>query len=285
MRSLVAFSVLGVLVTALIGALSYGGFRYTQLDETHKKTQEELASTSAAYALLVQTAAQLQQALSFEQTRNGTFESQISKISSTVGTLDKLAKTDKELLAKYSKVYFLSEHYVPTSLSNLPEGFSYPPDKELQIHTKVLPHLEALMTAAQKDDVDLRISSSYRSFNAQASLKTSYKVQYGKGANTFSADQGYSEHQLGTTVDFTTEHTKGSLVGFDATPAYAWLSKNAHKYGFILSYPKGNTYYQYEPWHWRYVGVSLATRLYQDEDYFYELEQRDIDTYLVSLFD
>ncbi len=133
----------------------------------------------------------------------------------------------------------------------------------------------------------IQIASAYRSFDTQESLKTSYKVIYGAGsANQFSADQGYSEHQLGTAVDLITPSMKGSLTtAFDKTPASLWLNDNAYKYGFILSYPKGNTYYQYEPWHWRFVGVQLATRLHNENKHFYDLDQRDINTYLVNIFD
>jgi D-alanyl-D-alanine carboxypeptidase len=117
-------------------------------------------------------------------------------------------------------------------------------------------------------------------------IKNAYSVTYGAGtANSFSADQGYSEHQLGTTVDLITTGTGGKLAGFDTKPAYTWMLENAHKYGFTLSYPKNNGFYIFEPWHWRFVGVKLATDLYEDEQHFYELDQRKIDTYLASLFD
>ncbi|PJC82708.1 hypothetical protein CO006_02150, partial [Candidatus Roizmanbacteria bacterium CG_4_8_14_3_um_filter_35_14] len=61
--------------------------------------------------------------------------------------------------------------------------------------------------------------------------------------------------------------------------------ENAYKYGFILSYPKQNTYYQFEPWHWRFVGMTLATKLHDTNQYFYNLAQREIDLYLISIFD
>ena len=276
---------LGFLVLLLVGALSYAGYRYFLLSNALTSTESELASTTDRYTSLVRTASDIQATLVAEQAKNGVFANQITKISSTVGTLDKLAKTDKELLAKYSKVYFLSEHYVPSELSEVVPGYEYPAGKKLQINAKVAPYLNALMEAAKADGVDVRITSAFRSFASQGSLKTSYSVTYGKGANAFSADQGYSEHQLGTTVDFTTALTNGALVGFEKTKANEWLIAHAHEYGFVLSYPKGNTYYQYEPWHWRFVGTRLATRLYQDKEYFYELEQREIDEYLVSLFD
>ncbi len=277
---LIGFMVLSLLLGAGLGA---GGYQYYDLSRDFERTQAELASTTDRYNALEQTAADLQSTLESEQAKNGTFASQINSIAGTVGTLDKLAKTDKQLLAKYSKVYFLSEHYVPAELSEIPSEYRYPEEKILYINSKVAPHLNALMKDARNADV--RVTSAYRSFTSQGALKTSYRVTYGSGANAFSADQGYSEHQLGTTVDFTTVSNKGSLAGFDKTPAYTWLTEHAHEYGFILSYPKGNTYYQYEPWHWRYVGTALASKLHQDKEFFYELDQREIDTYLVSLFD
>ena len=133
---------------------------------------------------------------------------------------------------------------------------------------------------------EIRIISAYRSFGEQSSLNTSYKITYGAGtANKFSADQGYSEHQLGTTVDLTTAKLGSSFEQFDGTIAYRWLQDNAYRYGFILSYPKNNKYYQYEPWHWRYVGVDLATKLHNDKKNFYDMDQREIDTYLIKFFD
>ena len=272
-------------IVVLAGLLAYGYSKYHELSLTYLATSSSLASSTSGYETLAQTSVRLRTELEAEQAKNGTFASQISSITNTVGTLDKLAKTDKELLAKYSKIYFLSEHYVPTSLSAIGADYVYPAGKQERIATAVEPFLSDLLQHATGDAVDIRITSAYRSFTSQASLKTNYKLTYGTGANAFSADQGYSEHQLGTTIDFTTAGTKGALVGFDKTPASVWLLAHAYEYGFILSYPKGNGYYQYEPWHWRFVGVPLATRLHQDQQNFYTLDQREIDTYLATLFD
>ena len=129
--------------------------------------------------------------------------------------------------------------------------------------------------------------SAYRSFAEQRALKGDYTVTYGAGtANSFSADQGYSEHQLGTAVDFTNIKTGSSLtIKFGTTDSYQWLTANAYKYGFTLSYPENNYYYQFEPWHWRFVGVKLATMLHDTNKHFYDLSQRDIDQYLINIFD
>jgi len=76
-----------------------------------------------------------------------------------------------------------------------------------------------------------------------------------------------------------------NLTGFENTEAYTWLQENAYKYGFVLSYPKGNGYYVFEPWHWRFVGKDLAIKLHREDKNFYDLDQRQIDEYLVSIFD
>ena len=86
-------------------------------------------------------------------------------------------------------------------------------------------------------------------------------------------------------MDFITNGTSGQLDGFDNTQAYQWLLDNAYKFGFELSYPKGNNYYVYEPWHWRFVGVKLATLLHDNKLNFYDVDQRQIDAFLINIFD
>ncbi len=220
------------------------------------------------------------------QNRLGGFEKQVGAISGSVGVLEKLAKTDPELLQKYSKVFFLNEHFVPERVVQIDQSLVYSETRPEQIHASVWPKLSGLMASAKSQGIELYVKSAYRSFDEQKSLKSSYSVVYGAGtANTFSADQGYSEHQLGTTVDFITKGLGGALEGFDGTPAYPWLLNNAHRFGFVLSYPKNNQYYIFEPWHWRYVGVALATYLHDNGLSFYDMEQRKIDEYLVNIFD
>jgi len=146
--------------------------------------------------------------------------------------------------------------------------------------------LKNLLNKAEAGSIKIYVRAAYRSFDEQKNIKSAYSVTYGTGtANTFSADQGYSEHQLGTTVDFITTGLEGKLAGFENTKAYQWMEANGYKYGFTLSYPKNNSYYVYEPWHWRFVGVKLATKLHNTGKNFYDLDQREIDTYMVNLFD
>lgn len=227
----------------------------------------------------------LKDVLADAKEKNENFQDKIGDLTDTVDTLDKLSKTDPQLLQKYSKVYFLNEHYVPVELDDIATEFRFDQTRELQIHADVSPHLEDMLEDAQDEDLDLKVVSAYRSYGTQSALKASYKFTYGAGtANQFSADQGYSEHQLGTTIDIATPTTGASLNGFDSTAEFKWLEENAQKYGFTLSYPKGNAYYVYEPWHWRYVGIDLAKKLKSTDTYFYDMDQRTINSYLAEMF-
>lgn len=223
--------------------------------------------------------------LSEDEKRNAELMEQFEEVTASVQELEKLSTTDPELLQKYSKVYFLNEHYVPVELSEIEEEFRSSSSSNFQIHADVASFLENLLEESKEDDLSLLVQSAYRSFGTQSALKVNYTVTYGSGANRFSADQGYSEHQLGTTVDFTTGPLKGVLNGFQNTPEYTWLLDNAHRFGFVLSYPEGNAFYKYEPWHWRFVGEDLARKLHRDSKHFYDLDQRIIDSYLSSIFD
>lgn len=302
--SYVCVGILIALTLLLSGTLIYGYRELQNLESEFASLVVDLENTTAtlaqkvteantlnkilddikqAYALSEENGSELLNQLTEEKDRNDAFEEQIEDISGTVGKLDKLSKMDPKLLQKYSKVYFLNEHFLPESTSPIDPAFVLRDEPEY-IHSKVLPFLTDLLEDAKEDGVDLITSSGYRSFGEQKSIKNTYTIIYGVGANTFAADQGYSEHQLGTTVDFTTTNN-AALDGFEATPAYAWLQKNAHRYGFTLSYPKDNAYYIFEPWHWRFVGEDLADDLDDAGKYFYDLDQREIDTYLISLFD
>lgn len=293
-------------VLIVLAVISYGGYcfrltvlrlyvvndRLTTTTAQLKISEDENKILTDANAKLTEDLTQskndntdLAQTLALEQEKNNLFAGQIQAIGSTVGTLQKLSQTDKELLAKYSKVYFLNENYVPPSLVNIAPASIFETGKNIKIHTKVLPFLSRMIDAAAANNTPIQIISGYRSFGDQVALKSGYTVTYGSGANKFSADQGYSEHQLGTAVDLTTVALGAEFTQFAESKAYAWLMENAYQYGFVLSYPKNNTYYQFEPWHWRFVGVALATKLHSSNQHFYDLDQREIDSYLVSIFD
>ena len=213
------------------------------------------------------------------------FEDQIRDLSGTLGDLDKLAKIDEELLAKYSKVYFLNENYAPEKVDEINDRYVLEGKDDQYFDARAIDFLEDMLRDASRDDIDLKVVSAYRSFDEQSVLKGQFTQAYGSGANTFSADQGYSEHQLGTTVDLTIESVGGTYTSFAQTEAYEWLLDNAYKHGFILSYPEDNGFYVFEPWHWRFVGEDLARDLQRSDDTFYSLDQREIDEYRLEMFD
>ncbi len=276
---------LGMLVAVIGGGayLVYWGLgEFASAKETARARIAELESDLAR---TTEENEKLSRDLIAEQAKMADFSAQIEDITGEVGILDRLQKTDKELLQKYSRTYFLNEHYRPSRIEEIPEEYRFPPKEQEYFHKQAWPFLEQLLESAKDDGVILQVASGYRSFDDQKDVKATYLTTYGTASNTFSADQGYSEHQLGTALDFTTPALKGALDGFEKTEAYTWLTENAYRYGFVLSYPKGNTYYQFEPWHWRFVGRSLAKELHHDGKYFYDLDQRDIDEHLVDLFE
>lgn len=294
----------GTVLVLLGGLLVWAFFQISELTGRVGTLTANLASTTDALARntnelgrgilelrsqttgLSSTLSNTEQNVEAVKTQVGGVEQSVGSISGTVSTLQKLVNTDPELLKKYSKFYFLNENYVPAHLVAIPQDYVYSDTRQEQFMAEAWPFLKALFDAAKAVGLPLYAKSAYRSFREQQSLKSGYSVVYGAGtANSFSADQGYSEHQLGTTLDFITIGLGGELSGFDRTKAYQWLSANAYRFGFELSYPKGNSYYIYEPWHWRFVGVKLATYLHDHSLSFYDMDQRDIDIYLANLFD
>lgn len=123
----------------------------------------------------------------------------------------------------------------------------------------------ALVDAARGHGVNLACLSGYRSFHTQCALFRSYAERDGcEAANTYSANAGHSEHQLGTVCDLTLAGGGSSFIAAGGT-ADLWLRAHAHEYGFACSYPntdrRDNDGYIHEPWHYRYIGVRAAAEL------------------------
>ncbi|TAN37172.1 D-alanyl-D-alanine carboxypeptidase family protein [Patescibacteria group bacterium] len=294
---------LALLAVATVDILVYLGHQNYLLKQEKFSLEAELAKTRQTFASTTQdlvvnidalkqllTATNVdkinaEQDILKQRELVGAMDAEMDSLSSTLGIYTKIINTDKELLAKYSRVYFLNENYIPKNLTPIPSVYTYEPKKESSISTDVLPFLQKLLDDAKSEGLDIKILSAYRSFETQTKIKSSYTITYGSGANRFSADQGYSEHQLGTTIDFTTSKIGTNFNTFEKTAGYTWLTENAYKYGFILSYPKNNIYYISEPWHWRFVGKNLALWLRNENRSFYDIPQREINEYLLSIFD
>ena len=127
--------------------------------------------------------------------------------------------------------------------------------------------LENLFSDAKKSGLDLYLSCAYRSYEEQEYLYGRALEKEKSDSSNLVALPGTSEHQLGLAMDITLAEYGGKLyVKFGQSEEGVWVKENAHKYGFIIRYLEGKediTGYNYEPWHLRYLGVDLATELYE----------------------
>lgn len=159
-----------------------------------------------------------------------------------------------------NKYYQLSEDYVPSDLVTIESG--YTGWNGAQLTKDAYEAFKLMVDAAKKDGIKIFSFSPYRSYQTQYNTYWGYVSSYGREeTDTFSARPGSSEHQTGLAVDI-----NGCDDNFGDTKEGKWLVNNSYKYGFILRYPKGKEYitgYQYEPWHFRFVGVDAATKIYE----------------------
>lgn len=144
-------------------------------------------------------------------------------------------------------------------------------DEEKMMCEEAAKSLEELFKEAKKCDMDLYGVSAYRSYKTQKNIYDLRVKSAGKEqADKYVALPGKSEHQTGLAIDVTNKKGyEGNLkVDFGHTKEGEWLKDNAHKYGFIMRYPKGKeniTGYNYESWHIRYVGKKDAKNIYDKQ--------------------
>lgn len=165
-----------------------------------------------------------------------------------------------------NKAYVLDKNFVPNDLVNF---------ESKSISKRVVEPLKEMFEYAKEAGYHLCTISSYRSYNTQTSLFNGYIKRDGRAhAERYSAKPGHSEHQLGLATDLCT--TNGKRITVDS-PVYPWLENNAHKFGFIIRFPKGKTGitgYNFEPWHVRYIGKEHATKVKELDityDEYYEI--------------
>ncbi len=131
----------------------------------------------------------------------------------------------------------------------------------------VVADLKAMGDAARAAGRPIQVASAYRSYTAQvATFDHWVRVGGYQQALRTSARPGHSEHQLGTTFDFTSQGGRPpwEYADWAALPAGAWMAANAWRYGFVLSYPRNRfatVCYEYEPWHYRYLGRPMAAEV------------------------
>ena len=187
-----------------------------------------------------------------------------------VTTKSDLSKGNLVLVNKFNQ---LSSDYTPENVVAISNYYSYDGNS---ITETVYEAYKNMWYAAKKEDLTLIVTSSYRDYETQEYLWNKYAdTNSEEYADSVSARAGFSEHQTGLALDIVTYNTV--MNDFENTDEFKWLQKNAHKYGFILRYPKNKTDltgYDYESWHYRYVGVDVATAIHEknityDEYYAY----------------
>ena len=183
-----------------------------------------------------------------------------------------------------NKLNKLPEDFIPEELIEpaVPFSFSGSDPKKL-LQKKAGNAAEKLFQGAEAANLSLYAVSGYRSYERQAQVFKAETDKLGlELALKTSALPGHSEHQTGLALDVSTPSVNFELEAvFATTPESAWLNENAHYYGFVIRYPLDKvevTGYTYEPWHIRYLGVALATHLYENnltlEEYYAQISSQ-----------
>jgi len=174
------------------------------------------------------------------------------------------ATTCDDVNVLVDRSHSLPSDYVPTDLVSL-QDYRVPTLGSEVLRREAAEHLGRLVEGVTKVGEELVVASAYRSYEEQQLSHDRLMSVFGVGADSMSATPGHSQHQLGTAVDFTNGAAGYQVwAPFAQTSAYWWLEHHAWEYGFVLAYPRGKeeqTGYQWEPWHYRYVGVEDAKRL------------------------
>jgi D-alanyl-D-alanine carboxypeptidase len=174
--------------------------------------------------------------------------------------IDGVTYVDGVLIA--NKTYSLPSTFIPTN----PEVPVTEARSTTSLDKDLMTAWRKLQSAASANGLNIYISSGYRSYQYQVQVYNNYVAKDGKAmADTYSSRPGNSEHQTGLCFDLNSIDDS-----FANTAEGKWVNDNCYKYGFCIRFPKGKdayTGYQYESWHLRYVGVELATKLYNNGDW------------------
>ena len=137
-------------------------------------------------------------------------------------------------------------------------------DTSIELEKEAYEAANSMFLQAEKDGLeDFIITSGYRSREEQEKL-------YKESPNGNAQEPGCSEQETGLAIDVTTWYDSDS---FEDTPYFEWISEHCWEFGCILRYPKGKselTGINYEPWHYRYVGVEAAEMI---RDHNWTLEE------------
>lgn len=185
--------------------------------------------------------------------------------------------TSKGDLMLVNKYYKLTKDFKLDDIVPISNQFAYEGN---EIRKHVYERYRSMWNAAKEEGLLLIVNSSYRDYETQDAVWKDYAEANGEEwADNKAARAGSSEHETGLALDIVTNNV--IMNEFENTEEFKWLQDNAYKYGFILRYPKGKkniTGYEYESWHYRYVGEEVAKEIHDlditfDEYYAYYLDK------------
>jgi len=182
-----------------------------------------------------------------------------------------------------NKENLLASDYVPDEIVTIDEPMGSKIDKNYVNHlnAEVYRNFKLMQADALKQGFEIFVDSSYRTYAYQEKVFNSIAIEKGlEHALQYVAPPGGSEHQTGLAFDVIFRRN-GEMIEeqLETDPEIIWLYENSYKYGFILRYPKGKeeiTSFNYEPWHFRYVGKELAMELHEKDitlEEYYELKK------------
>ncbi|MFZ0446400.1 MAG: D-alanyl-D-alanine carboxypeptidase family protein [Bacillus sp. (in: firmicutes)] len=248
----------------------------TQLESSTSKGNEKTTSDLTPEAIEENSTAQPSAP---KLTLEAVFFNEIAQVDG-----EKIIQNPENKLTLVNKVFALPEDYIPGDLVRPDVEFSFGNQdiEKSYMRQEAASALEKMFADAKSQDIHLFAVSGYRSYQRQDDNFHNKVNKIGaEAAAKIVAYPGNSEHQTGLAIDISSQSANFKLTEqFGGTPEGKWLMENAHRFGYILRYPKGLetiTGYNYEPWHYRYVGLKAAAEIYKNqltlEEYFNIVEK------------
>jgi len=265
-RFIIACGGLATILILIIVVLTISFWHRNEIKAEADSKKNSQTTTAQTTVKETETAANTQAAATEQPVQAETKEEiKTTTAANTTGT--------DSIITLVNKNHSISASYVPTDLVTV----DLPSTRDTQLRSVAAEGLTKLFKAAEGAGLELYCCSGYRSYDTQSELYAWNVDTYGvDGAELVSARPGMSEHQLGLAMDVTSASVGFDLLeSFGSTSEGQFIKENAHKYGFIVRYPQGKTDitgYAYEPWHLRYLGVDVATEIYNSgktmEEYY-----------------
>ena len=273
-----AVAIVCIVIVAILGAFGNDNDNHVA---SSSMTSNEISSVSVS----LETSSEISSVESISSVAQSSKPTSSKATSSKAAVSSKITSTaSKETSSKVTEAYVPNGDWrliIANKQHPMPESYkvsvSYL-DGGYRIDSRVKDTYNAMIAAAKKDGISLKIISGFRTFSGQETLfnnKVNYYLNQGYSrekakelAAQYVAPPGTSEHLTGLAVDLISPdwyNTHSSLTAdFENTKQFKWLYEHCAEYGFILRYPKDKvsiTGYSYEPWHYRYVGVEAAKEI------------------------